>query len=144
MAIQSWTLITQCWFTPVEHLVYNNSLHNIAYMKSLCPEDLTLERYNKVISITEKKENKRKQNKKCFFFRNLFLDEVKINNLAALSIKILVLVNSCLLESYQISYHQYAIQTALIDVTCTKSLQCPWCIWGISGFHLYKILCRNY
>lgn len=90
----------------------------------MCPEDLILERYNKVMSTIEKK-NKKKKTKHAFFFRRLFLDEVKINNLEALSINVLVLGNSCLLESYQISYHQYDIYTELIDVTCTKFLQFP-------------------
>lgn len=43
---------------------------------------------------------------------------MKINNLAALSNKIVYLNNSYLLEIYWTSYHQNDIHKAGIDVTC--------------------------
>lgn len=56
-------------------------------------------------------------------FRSLFLDEVKINNLAALLIKIVCLNNSCLLKTYWTCYHQNYIHKAGIDMTCCHMKQ---------------------
>lgn len=56
-------------------------------MRNLCSEDLTLERYNKVKSIKKTKQTKKQKQEVFFFFRSLFLNEVKISNLAALLLK---------------------------------------------------------